>query len=266
MEKVTFPGFNMEFNIEEVAISLGNIEIHWYAILIVLGITIAMIIYKLYDGKFDIKFEDILDLSLIVIPVAIISARLYYILFFDLNYYLSNPLEILNMRSGGMAIYGAIIGGLIACYFACKRKKINILDLLDYIVPAIALAQMIGRLGNFINVEAYGSETTLPWRMGIIEAGKYIEVHPTFLYEMLVTLTIFIILSIKKDKRKFQGEFTCIYLIIYGLGRGIVEGLRTDSLMIGMLRVSQILSIMLFLSFTIIYLYKIIKTKRETIA
>jgi len=162
-----------------------------------------------------------------------------------------------------MAIYGAIIGGAITCYILCRIKKISLLDLLDYIVPSIALGQAIGRLGNFVNVEAYGTETMLPWRMGIYEGGRYIEVHPTFLYELVVTLSIFIFLMIKKEKRKFKGEFACIYLIIYGLGRTIIEGFRTDSLMLGPLRVSQILSIIIFVTFTIIYLFKTNQIKKD---
>jgi len=169
MSIVTFPGFNLEFNIPKIAMTIGSIEIHWYAILTVTAIIVAMILYKLYDGRFEIKFDDIFDMSLIVIPAGVIGGRLYYILF-NLDYFFYSPKSIFNMRSGGMAIYGAIIGGAIACYFLCKKKNINILDLLDYIVPAIALGQAIGRIGNFINIEAYGSETSMPWRMGIYEA------------------------------------------------------------------------------------------------
>ena len=134
---------------------------------------------------FGIKFEDIIDLLIFLIPISIISARLYYVLF-DLNYFIKNPMQIFNIRTGGLAIYGGIIGGIITCIVFCKKRKINILDLLDYLAPALALGQAIGRWGNFANIEAYGVETTLPWRMGIYEANKYVEVHPTFLYESIV--------------------------------------------------------------------------------
>ena len=262
MRTVTFPGFNLEFNISEIAISIGEIDIHWYAVFIAIAVALGILMCKIYDGKFEIKFDDVFDMSLFVIPISIISARLYYILF-NFSYYFSNPASIFAVRSGGMAIYGTIIGGAIACYILCKKKKINILDLLDYVVPCLALGQAIGRLGNFVNVEAYGSQTLLPWRMGIYEGGKYIEVHPTFLYELLVTLFIFIFLTIKKDKKRFKGEYTCIYLIIYGFARMLIEGLRTDSLMIGPLRVSQILSGILFVVFTVIYLYENTKMRRK---
>jgi len=263
MQVVTFPGLNLTFKLSEVAIEIGGLQIHWYAVFIAIAIIMAMIIYRLYNGKFGIKFDDIFDMSLFVIPISVISARIYYILF-NFEYYFVNPSEIFNVRLGGMAIYGSIIGGVITCYILCKIKKINFLDLLDYIVPVIALGQAIGRIGNFVNVEAYGNETMLPWRMGIYEGNTYMEVHPTFLYELLVTMSIFILLTIKKDKRKFKGEFVCIYLIIYGLGRAFIEGYRTDSLMLGPLRVSQILSMALFVIFTIIYLFKTIKIKKES--
>jgi phosphatidylglycerol:prolipoprotein diacylglycerol transferase len=124
------------------------------------------------------------------------------------------------------------------------------------------LGSLYGRIGNFINVEAYGVTTTLPWRMGIYQGRSYLEVHPTFLYEMIVTITIFTILILKKGKRQFRGEFSYIYLIIYGFGRTVIEGLRADSLMLGMFRISQIVSVMLFIVFLVLYIRK----KKESVA
>lgn len=114
-------------------------------------------------------------------------------------------------------------------------------------MPTLALGQAIGRWGNFVNVEAYGTETTMPWRMGIYELGKYVEVHPTFLYESIITFSLFLVLLNIKEKRKFRGQITYIYLIIYGFSRMIIEGLRTDSLMIGNIRVSQIVSLLILI-------------------
>ena len=122
--------------------------------------------------------------------------------------------------------------------------------------------QCIGRIGNFINIEAYGTETKLPWRMGIVEGGRYIEVHPTFLYEMIATMAIVLILILKKDKRKYKGELTYLYLIIYGFFRMLIEGLRIDSLMILQFRVSQVLSGVFFVVFSVFYLYKRQKAKK----
>lgn len=203
MDKVTFPGLGLEFNIKQVAFSIGNFSIYWYAIIMMCAFIVGIIIAKIKDGKFGIKFSDCLDLCIILIPLTIIFARIYYVLF-DLKYFLNNPLMIFNLRSGGLAIYGGIIGGVISCLIFCKWKKINVIDLFDFIVPMLALGQSIGRWGNFVNVEAYGVETTLPWRMGILEGLKYIEVHPTFLYEAISTFIIFIILTITSKKRKFR--------------------------------------------------------------
>ena len=138
MNEVTFPIFNLKLHLYRIAFSIGNIDIYWYAIFMMSAFIISLIIYKIKDGKFGIKFSDVFDLSLYVIPISIISARIYYILF-NLNYYSRFPIEILNLKAGGLAIYGGIIGGGITCYVFCKKREINILDLFDYIVPCLAL-------------------------------------------------------------------------------------------------------------------------------
>ncbi len=138
MNVITFPDLNLQFNINRIALSIGDIRIYWYAILMTSAFVISLLIYKLKNGKFEIKFSDILDLALLVIPISIVSARLYYILF-NLEYYVENPTQIFNLRSGGLAIYGGIIGGAVTCYIFCKKRKINLLNLLDYIVPCLAL-------------------------------------------------------------------------------------------------------------------------------
>lgn len=148
MNTITFPGLNLEFNINKIALSIGKISIYWYAIFITSAFIISLLLYKLKDGKFGIKFSDILDLALFVIPISIISARLYYILF-NMNYYLINPMQIFNLRSGGLAIYGGIIGGVITCYIFCKKRNINLLNLLDYIVPCLALRTSNRKVGKF---------------------------------------------------------------------------------------------------------------------
>ncbi len=138
MNVITFPGLNLQFNINRVALSIGGISIYWYAILMTSAFAISLLIYKLKNGKFEIKFSDILDLALLVIPISIVSARLYYILF-NLDYYVANPTQMFNLRSGGIAIYGGIIGGTVTCYIFCKKRKVDLLNLLDYIVPCLAL-------------------------------------------------------------------------------------------------------------------------------
>ena len=261
MNTITFPGLNLEFNISRVAFKVFGIEIYWYAILLVTAMVIAIIMFKKRDGLYNIKFNDIVDLLLYLLPISIICARLYYIVF-NLEYYLQNPREILNMRSGGIAIYGAIIGGIITCFIFCKKRRINILDLLDYMAPGLVLGQAIGRWGNFINVEAYGTATNSLLRMGIIENGTYIEVHPTFLYESIACFAIFIILLLMKNKKKFNGQIAFTYLSLYSLERFFVERLRTDSLMIGNIRVSQMLSVIIFAVSVIIYILKLHKLRK----
>ena len=148
MNTITFPGLNLKFNISRIAFSVNNIYIYWYAILMVSAFVIALTIYKVNDGKLGIKFSDILDLSIYVIPISIISARIYYVIF-NIKQYIQSPVEIFDLRNGGLAIYGGIIGGIITCYIFCKKRKIDLLNLLDYIVPCLALRTSNWKVGQF---------------------------------------------------------------------------------------------------------------------
>ncbi len=249
METITFPILNLELTINKIAFTIYGIPIYWYAIIIVSSLILALILFKRKNNTFGIKYEDILDLSIILIPISFICARAYYVIF-NIKAY-NNLQEILNIKDGGLAIYGGIIGGLITSYIFCKKRKINLLDLTDYIVPILALGQSIGRWGNFINVEAYGYETNLSWKMGIQKNGITKYVHPTFLYESIATFAIFIILNQISKKRKYKGEITYLYIITYSAVRFIIEGLRTDSLMLGNIRISQAVSLILLILATI---------------
>ncbi len=264
MQVIKFPGLNLEFNISKIAIEIGEISIHWYAIFIVFAFLLGLWLCKKRDGLYNIKFDNILDCFLMIIPISLISARVYYIMF-KLDIFIENPLRIFDLRTGGLAIYGGIIGGFITCYIYCKKKQINILDFLDYIVPFLSLGQAIGRWGNFVNVEAYGVETKLPWRMGIIENNQYIEVHPTFFYESIVTFILAFYLIKLQNKRKIKGEVTYTYLIVYSFSRTVIESLRSDSLMLFNYKISQILSIAIFVVFCIILTYKKVKNKKTKI-
>ena len=237
--------------IPRIAFELFGIPIYWYAVLIVGSMILAILWCKLHDGRYGVKFEQLLDLAIIMLPVAIICARLYYILF-SLDYFIENPKEILQIKNGGLAIYGGIIGGTIVISLFSKIKKIKFLDITDYIAPVIAFCQSIGRWGNYINIEAYGYETDLPIKMQIVENGVTKYVHPTFLYESICTFVIFVLLSFLSKKRKFSGEITYLYIICYSFIRFFIEGLRTDSLMLLNCRISQILSLALFIIFSII--------------
>lgn len=260
MKLVTFPLINLELNLNPIALNIFGINIHWYAILIVLSFIFTIVLCKKDDGKFKIKYEDILDLSLILIPISFIFARLYYVIF-NMEYYTTFA-RIINIKDGGLAIYGGIIGGFLSIYIFCKKRNIKILDLTDYIVPYLALGQSIGRWGNFINAEAYGSVTNMLWKMGVLVGNEIAYVHPTFLYESVCTLIIFIILNIISKNRKFRGQITYIYLALYSFIRIFIEGLRIDSLMFGTFRVSQIFSIILFI-ISIIFIIKNVKNKND---
>lgn len=255
MNIINFEGLGLSFKVNKVAIYLWGLEIYWYGIFIVIGFVLALILCKKDDGKYNIKFDDVLLLTIIALPIILICARLYYVIF-NFSTYIEKPTEILNLRNGGLAIYGGIIGaiGTIAVY--CKLKKINLLDMLDYLAPFLSLGQAIGRWGNFFNIEAHGTETTNIFRMGIVENGRYIQVHPTFLYESVCTFIIFIILYKARNKREYSGQIMLAYFFMYGIVRSIIEGLRTDSLMLGSFRVSQVLSIVLSITCGSILLYK----------
>jgi len=148
MSTVSFPMLNLKLNIEPVFFEIFGVDIHWYAIFIVSAMILALIIFKIRDGLYNVKFADLVDLVIYLIPISIISARLYYVIF-NLEYYMSFPEQILSIRTGGLAIYGGIIGGLITCIVFCKKRNIKLLDLLDFVAPALALRTSNRKMGKF---------------------------------------------------------------------------------------------------------------------
>ena len=255
---INFPGLGLNFNVPQIAIKIFGVNIYWYAICIVLGIVVALIICSESKEKFNVKFDFLFECIMYAILCGIFGARLYYVLF-NLDYYLENPTNILKIRNGGLAIYGGLIIGVIVIIIKCKKNKVNVLDFLDYFAPFVALAQSIGRWGNFFNQEAYGTETANIFRMGIHTENGYQEVHPTFLYESISTLIIFLILRKMQKNRKFKGQICYSYLVLYSGIRMIIESIRIDSLMWGNFRISQVLSIAIFVIFGIMLLKKYIK-------
>lgn len=261
MNLVKFPGLNINLKVPQIAFSVFGIEVYMYAICIVIGIIVAAILCNISKEKFENKFENILDIGIFSLFFGIIGARIYFIIF-NLEYYLNNIKEVFNFRDGGLAIYGGLITGILTAIIICKIKKIDIWNVLDYVIPFVALAQAIGRWGNFFNVEAYGYETDIFLRMGIFTSDGYIEVHPTFLYESICTILIFFILRKLQKNRKFKGEIFLLYCILYSGIRFFIEGLRIDSLMFYNFRISQILSIIIFLiSIIMFYLTKKLSKK-----
>lgn len=246
MNKICFPGFNFNFNISPIAIKIWNLEIYWYAIFIVSAIILSMFLLYFSKKKYNIEYDDIIEVMLVTLIFGIIGARLFYIIF-NLEYYYKNLNEILNIKNGGLAIFGGIISGSLISFIMCKKKKMDYLDFCDSITPYLILSQCIGRLGNFFNVEAYGIETSNIFRMGINTFDGYIEVHPCFLYEMIACFIIFIFLKYKQKNQKFKGEILSFYCIFYGIARLIIEGIRADSLMLFNVKISQIMSVILII-------------------
>src|SRR6056297_221494 len=224
-----------------VAIEIGPLSIRWYAILINLGIILAIILSRIEAKRNDLNPDDLIDILIFALPAGIIGARLYYVLF-NLSYYLDYPSEIFKIWHGGLAIHGGLILGILVGYIYTRIKKIKFLNWLDVVAPGIALAQAIGRWGNFINKEAYGYASNLPWAIYVDGAYR----HPTFLYESLWNICVAILLIYFLHKRyNYKGQIITSYAIMYSIGRFWIEGLRTDSLMLGSFRVAQLISLLI---------------------
>ena len=266
MTVISFPGLGIgEFSINPVAIPFGpNGGIRWYALLIVTGMILA-VIYCSYRAKSEgISVDTMIDFALFTIPVGIIGARLYYVLF-D---WMSNPdhyksfVDVIAIWEGGLAIYGGIIFGAITVIIVAKVKKMSgsaLLKITDAVAPGVMIAQSLGRWGNFCNGEAFGTPTDLPWGMTINGSAP---VHPTFLYESLWNVLGFILINLCYKKKRFDGQIMLMYISWYGLGRMFIELLRTDSLTNGgWLRVSSLVGLLSFVIGGGLLLFFFIKNK-----
>lgn len=270
MHTISFPGLGIgEFKINEVAFSPFGLDVAWYGIIITLGIIVAVTLCYLRAKEYGLVFDDMIDITFATVFPGVIGARLYYV-FFD---WLKNPgnynsfFDVINIRGGGLAIYGGIICGAAGCFIIMKVKKINILKFFDFLAPGVMIAQAIGRWGNFFNAEAYGAETSLPWRMRIGTGISAIEVHPTFFYESLWNLIGFAVINaVLFRKKKFDGQILLFYFAWYGFGRMFIEGLRQDSLYLGSIRVSQLLAFLFFISAIGITLFVLINKKYKPAA
>ena len=241
---ITFPNLGITVDPSPVAFTVFGKDIYWYGIIIASGFLLA-VLYMLHRARdFGVTQDDVLDMILWAVPIGVVCARLYYCIFYW-ELYEDDPISMLYIWEGGLAIYGGIIGGGITLLVVAKVKKIPAPVLLDLAGMGVIIGQCIGRWGNFINREAFGRETEAFSRMGLTLPGREtVYVHPTFLYESLWNFVGFLLLHFwfRKHERKFDGELILLYAVWYGIGRALIEGLRTDSLYWGPFRVSQVLA------------------------
>ena len=258
MMEVSFPKLGLEFDINRVAFSLFGLDIYWYALLIMTGFLLAVLYAWRSVKTFDVKMDPLIDVVLVGLFCGIVGARIYYVIF-RINSY-NSLWDMINIRDGGLAIYGGVILAFISGLIMCKYvEKIEILPVFDIAAVGFLIGQGIGRWGNFMNQEAFGSETSMPWGMyssntfyyemvdGIYKKVGPTTVHPCFLYESIWCLTGFVLLHIiSRRYYKFKGQMFLSYLVWYGMGRAWIEGLRTDSLWLvdNVIKVSQLLAIL----------------------
>ncbi|NLB42079.1 MAG: prolipoprotein diacylglyceryl transferase [Clostridiales bacterium] len=246
-------------NPDPVAFQVFGQNIYWYGILISTGILLGIILAMRNAKVFGLDQDAIVDLALLIIPLAIVGARLYYVVF-EWDQYKGNILDIVNIRKGGLAIYGGVIGGVIAGLIFARWKKLDFWNLADICAPSLILGQAIGRWGNYINQEAYGYAVRNPeWQW--FPASVFIDANQqwhlaTFFYEAFWNFIVFFLLMSYRKHRKKTGEVFLLYLILYSVGRFFIEGLRTDSLYLGSIRVSQLLSAILFVGAILMFIYR----------
>lgn len=245
---VEFPGLGLEFHLERIAFSIGSFEVAWYAILIMLGFVLAALYALKSIRRFDLNKDKFMDVIILGLFLGIIGARVYYVIFHLESY--QTFFDVINIRAGGLAIYGGVIGAILAGFIGSRWRKLNFFAMLDVTCVGFFIGQCLGRWGNFMNQEAFGAYTTLPWGMLSENTLKVVPegaVHPCFLYESLWCLIGFIGLHIiSKKYYKFRGQLFLTYLMWYGLGRAWIEELRTDSLWLiqDVIKVSWLLAVL----------------------
>lgn len=254
--EVSFPGLGIDLTVNRVAFSIFGFEIYWYALIIMTGFVLAVVYAVCNAKRFCVEIDPLLDVVLVGLVCGILGARIYYVIF-RLDIY-DSFFDMINIRDGGLAIYGGVIAAFLSGIIMCRVKKIEILPVFDIAGTGFLIGQGIGRWGNFMNQEAFGCQTDLPWGMysantyyteivnGVSRTVGPTTVHPCFLYESIWCLAGFVVLHfIGKYYYKFKGQMFLCYLFWYGLGRAWIEGLRTDSLWLieNVIKVSQALAI-----------------------
>lgn len=255
---ISFPGLGTgTFEINRVAFHAGPFTVYWYGIIICAGILLGLSYMYFRMKGYGMTGDDLTDIALVTVPCAIVGARVYYVLT-SLDEF-SSFYDMIAIWNGGIAIYGAVIAGALAIYLVSRAKKLPVLKVFDSAAPAVMIGQIVGRWGNFVNAEAFGSADKYeffgkvsdisrisqinPFRMEI----NGVTVHPTFLYESVWNLIGFVLINIFYKKKSFDGEILLWYLTWYGLGRCFIEGFRTDSLFVGSIRISQLVGLLCFM-------------------
>lgn len=274
---ISFPGLfgDWQFTAGSIAIPIGH-GIYWYGIILATGMLAGLLLCMKQARRFGLTQDNVLDMILWAVPACILGSRIYYVIFYlDLFRRTDGSFDwgkAVAIWDGGLAIYGTVIAGVLVALVFCRAKKLKFGAMTDLCVMGLLIGQAIGRWGNFMNREAFGTQTTLPWRMRLwTSASSYIEVHPTFLYESLWNLVgLALILFVVSRARRFDGENTWFYFLWYGLGRAWVEGLRTDSLYLfnwtlfgQRIRVSQLLSMVMVAVSAFMLFYRIRVQKRS---
>ena len=262
LEYVEFPALGLRVPVLRTLFRPFGQDIYTYAVIIALSVVLMIILGLRHADRYGIGQDFIIDFMIFALPASIICARLYYVVF-SWDNYKNNLLSILNIRQGGIALYGSVIGAFITVLIFSKARKMDALQFFDFGVPYLLLAQGIGRWGNFVNQEVFGANTSLPWCMTSDQITAYLvsnaqrladlgiivdpmkPVHPTFLYESIWNILVACVLFWLRRRRKYKGETLLGYLIGYGAGRAFIEGLRTDSLMLGNFRISQLISVLI---------------------
>lgn len=260
---IEFPKLGIHLEINPVLFQAGPFTIHWYGIITALAFLVIILGVLRKSESYGLKQDDLIDMMLFTVPIGIVGARLFYVIM-NWEMYSSDPLSIVKIWEGGLAIYGGIILGIITILLFCRFRKINALQLLDHIVVWLPLGQVVGRWGNFVNQELFGPPTTLPWGMtgNIIQRAYRDPVHPLFLYESLWSFCAFFLLLWFRKRKKLQGEVFSLYMISYGCARLVIDSMRSD-LRIGNVNINQVIGGLFAAAFFVLFLYRRQKLKRK---
>ncbi len=283
MPEIWFPHLGIEIKqLSRVIFQIFGYDVYWYGVIIGSGVLIALALAVQEAKRTQQNPENYVDIALFGVIFSVIGARLYYVIF-SWKFYVNEPLKIFALREGGLAIYGGIIAGIITVIVYTKIKNLNFWLVADTAAPSLLLGQIIGRWGNFFNREAFGGYTDNIFAMRylkeqvhniapsvlekvvIVNGVEYIQVHPTFLYESMWNMGVFVLLFILKKKKKFDGEIFGLYLLEYACGRVWIEGLRTDQLKIANIAVSQLLSALLIVGAVVLLWYRNNKSKTASL-